>query len=334
MTDYASFRHGGTQYPLTSDTARSLLRDADPAVFYALEFFQSVIETHIGARLVATAINAEAEHVTSAVAYTMPLNPEGFLLEEHIRFPLLALYRKSATMTSIGQRRVSVDELQLVYVLPVLKGAEAEALVPVLKAVVAVLDNRITQGFDPSYTPSTPTGQPGELVWAQARAGLVKAELVAVEYGAYTPTADLYFPAALMTLRFTDRSEAVTSELAAYEGDDVVVDMKATDGTTLDSVVAGAGSVAPTVANVTPSTGSAAGGTPVTITGTGFLPNAAPRVLFDGADASNVAVVNATTLTCTTPAHAAQPTYAADVTVMNPDGQIGLLTTGFTFTTP
>jgi IPT/TIG domain len=58
----------------------------------------------------------------------------------------------------------------------------------------------------------------------------------------------------------------------------------------------------PTVSNCSPSTGSADGGTSVTITGTNF--NGATSVTFDGSAATSVVVVNSTTITCVTPAHA------------------------------
>ncbi|MBM3946722.1 MAG: hypothetical protein FJ315_04905, partial [SAR202 cluster bacterium] len=83
---------------------------------------------------------------------------------------------------------------------------------------------------------------------------------------------------------------------------------------------------APTVTNVNPNTGPAAGGTDVTITGTGFLSNAA--VTFGGTAATNVVVANATTITARTPAHAAG---AVNVTVTNPDAQTGTLNNGFTY---
>ena len=52
--------------PLTSSTANTLLRDADPAVYYALEFFAQVIRTHIGTRLLAEATAAEG-YIVAAV---------------------------------------------------------------------------------------------------------------------------------------------------------------------------------------------------------------------------------------------------------------------------
>jgi hypothetical protein len=63
------------------------------------------------------------------------------------------------------------------------------------------------------------------------------------------------------------------------------------------------GVCAPTITGVSPNTGPTAGGTAVTVTGTNFF--APMTVTFGGVAATNVVVVNGTTLTATTPAHAA-----------------------------
>ncbi len=83
---------------------------------------------------------------------------------------------------------------------------------------------------------------------------------------------------------------------------------------------------APTVSNVNANSGPAVGGTPVTVTGTNFVSGA--TVTFGGTGATNVVVVNATTITATTPAHAAG---AVTVTVTNPDTQSGNLVNGYTY---
>lgn len=86
---------------------------------------------------------------------------------------------------------------------------------------------------------------------------------------------------------------------------------------------------APTVSGIAPATGSTAGGTAVTITGTGFLTGA--TVKFAGVSATNVSVVSATSITATTPAHAAGK---VDVVVTNTDAQSATLTQGFTYALP
>lgn len=89
------------------------------------------------------------------------------------------------------------------------------------------------------------------------------------------------------------------------------------------------GAPAPTVSSVSPNTGTTAGGTSITITGSDFV--ATPTVTIGGASATGCSFVNSTTLTCTTPAGSAG---AANVVVTNPDAQSGTLVGGFTYTSP
>jgi len=83
----------------------------------------------------------------------------------------------------------------------------------------------------------------------------------------------------------------------------------------------------PSVTSVAPTSGPAVGGTAVTLTGTNFVSGAS--VSFGGTTATNVVVASNTSITATTPAHAAG---TVNVVVTNPDGQSGTLTSGFTYT--
>ncbi|HMC63279.1 MAG TPA: galactose oxidase-like domain-containing protein, partial [Candidatus Solibacter sp.] len=87
------------------------------------------------------------------------------------------------------------------------------------------------------------------------------------------------------------------------------------------------GNPAPTVTGIVPASGTANGGTPVTISGTGFLSGA--TVKLGGTAATNVTVASSTTITATTAAHAAG---AVAVVVTNTDGQSGTLSGGYTYT--
>src|SRR6185369_3988264 len=80
------------------------------------------------------------------------------------------------------------------------------------------------------------------------------------------------------------------------------------------------------VTNVTPSHGSTGGGTPITITGTGF--QAGATVALGGTPATNVVVVSSTSITAKTGAHASG---AVNVTVTNTDTSTGTLVGGFTY---
>ncbi len=81
---------------------------------------------------------------------------------------------------------------------------------------------------------------------------------------------------------------------------------------------------APTVTAIAPTSGSPAGGTSVTITGTALT--GATGVTIGGAAATSVVVVNATTITCTTPAGAAGTASVVVTTPVGPNGANTLFT--------
>ena len=82
----------------------------------------------------------------------------------------------------------------------------------------------------------------------------------------------------------------------------------------------------PMITGIVPSSGPAAGGTTVTIAGTGFQDGA--TVGFGGSPSTSVAVRSSTELQAVTPAHAAG---TVDITVRNPDLQAATLAGGFTY---
>jgi hypothetical protein len=97
--------------------------------------------------------------------------------------------------------------------------------------------------------------------------------------------------------------------------------------TLIGNLVVSAFSKVPTVSSFTPTSGPAAGGTTVTITGTGFA--ATSTVHFGAVAATAVTVDSATKITATTPAGVG--TVAVFVTS---DGETGSPTGDFTYTTP
>ncbi len=82
----------------------------------------------------------------------------------------------------------------------------------------------------------------------------------------------------------------------------------------------------PTVSSVSPSSGSVAGNTTVTITGTNFVVGGT-TVTIGGSAAIGVTVTSATSLTAVTPAHAAGTTTVSATAV----GSTGSLAGGFTY---
>jgi hypothetical protein len=91
----------------------------------------------------------------------------------------------------------------------------------------------------------------------------------------------------------------------------------------------GTGNPAPTVSSISPSSGTANGGTPVTITGTGFLAGA--TVKLGGTSATGVSVNSSTSITATTAAHSAG---TVDVVVTNSDSRSGTVANGYTYLNP
>ncbi len=127
-------------------------------------------------------------------------------------------------------------------------------------------------------------------------------------------------------------STSITATTAAHAAGAVSVAVTNSDaqaGTLANGYTYTAGNPAPTVTSISPTNGTTAGGTSVTITGTGFLTGA--TVSIGGTAATNVNVVGSTSITATTPAHAAG---AVNVVVTNTDAQAGTLTNGYTYGNP
>ena len=129
-----------------------------------------------------------------------------------------------------------------------------------------------------------------------------------------------------------DTTITVTSPAHAVGVVDVtVIGPNGTSATTAaDQFTYIADNVAPTVSGLSPAGGTTLGGTTVTLTGSGFT--GTTGVQFGGTGGTGVSVVNDTTVTVITPAHAAGQ---VDVTVTNPQGTSTAVNADhYTFATP
>lgn len=338
MTDYGSFLGGAVTYPLPTangigGVGASFLRDADPAIFYVLEFYTAVIQRHVGPRLLAEAIAAGMTGIGDAVGDVIPFDPEPYLTERHTGFPLLSAARRSIKFEDVGGQRHGVSEVEVSYVLPPLQAGEAERLYPALKAVVDVIDNRTEQGSDPLYTPTG--GSLGQSPWEFG--GVATAEIKGATIGSLEASDDVFFPAVILQLEIREKSALNIEDLEPFEGANVQEDLAYTDGiepTIVEVVEFETHHPGPGLVSAAPNSGSKAGGTSVTLTGTGFRVGTTPTVHFGGVAATNVVVASATSLTCVTSEHAAYTTAIVDVVVTNIDGQADTLVAGFTYTSP
>ena len=182
---------------------------------------------------------------------------------------------------------------------------------------------KTTQGWDPGYTP--PGGNLGDQPWGPAFAGLEKIGWERSSWGTMPGTGNLKFPFLLMEGYVLERDIYVPGR--KFAGGDVTANLVASDGTTIPTFMQASSQQAPTVTGVSPGAGPIAGGTPVTVTGTLFLPG--PMVLFGITPATNVVQTSPTTITCTSPAVSGNGTLG--VTVVNRDGQSGSIANAFAF---
>jgi len=113
------------------------------------------------------------------------------------------------------------------------------------------------------------------------------------------------------------------SSVSVDAGSDASVDADGADGADLDP---GDQASAPVLDSVDPSVGPAAGGTPVTLSGSGFLGGASVR--FGAVLATGVEVTSSSSIQVVTPPGSAG---AVTLRVTNPDGRFGELAAGFTY---
>jgi len=330
MADYGSFNVGGDLEPLSSTSTNSLLQDADPALFFALDFFAYLISTYPGPRLLIAAQGAQATKIAAAVAQKYPVLPQSAMLENQFGFPLLCIGRRS-TQTRRHTAGWESDRcaFDLLYVLPPLNPGQAEQILPILKSVYDTLRHKTTQGWDPGYTP--PGGTLGQQPWALCGVesigfGHELNESESATYGFLEGAGNLMFPTLRMTGYIVERDMYVPAA-NKYAGGDIEIDLLATDGSVVANFMNLSAQLAPTIASLSATGGPIAGGTSVTLTGTLFLPG--PVVLFGPYKATSVVWVNATTVTCVTPAISGPGVVSC--TLLNRDGQAATLSAAFTY---
>ncbi len=240
MGDFSKFKIGGISYPLDAtavDSAKAL-KDADPALYYALDYYLYMIRTYVGARLVAECVamgikGPSGAVVDNAVKRATSLDPATNLTEAQLNFPLLALYRvssKSAQHTVVYFD--DVGYLKLAYIFPPLSAGQRQRLLPMIQAVKLLLQRATQMGMDAGYTPHGGTlGQQ----WFPL-AGIEEIQLESTEYGDWgAPGGDLSFPGVEMVLQIKDRGSDLQG-LGPFSGVDV--DLQISDGSTaLDAVL-------------------------------------------------------------------------------------------------
>lgn len=352
--DYGQFRISNATFPLalpgSGTAAPSLLSIADPEVYYSLDFFTFVIENYCGAALLQALSNAgvtgpSGAPITGAVMQSYPYDPKPEYLEDQVAFPALFLFRTtSRTEQWTASWEHDVTNFTLIYALPPLDAKGSELVLPILPAVAKALRKKLTDAWDPAYAP--PGGSLGDQFDSAPYANLQEVGFGEwgnpkrplsewYKIGALPGAGELWFPALVMSGYFVERDmyAPTAGGPSKFAGGDITGNVLAEDGTKVSPFVQVSTQQAPTVASLSVTTGTAAGGTSTTITGTLFL-SGPPLVYFgpstDPQYAASVTYNSPTSLTVTTPAVSGAGTV--DVTVVNRDGQSGTLKAAFTFT--
>ena len=319
--DYGAFQNAGAVYPLDPDSVNSLLRDADPALFFGLDFWSFLITHYLGDRLIAAAKRANFAGLEAAVAQRYPWEPDLELAGNQFKFPLLAVWRKTAQhkRTTVGWES-DRGTFDLLYALPPLTAGQAEQLLPILHAIAAVIRHGTTQSFDPAYTP--PGGNLGDSPWDKTFAGIAEFGFDESTFGLLPGTGNLKFPALIMSGYTLERDFRLPGQ--TFDGADLTVALGGTAGPVIAQVST---HQPPAIVSVAPSSGAVAGGTVVTIRGTGFTAGA--TALFGTAQVLATVSSDGTTVTCASPP--GQQLGAVDVTVIDVDGQTVTASGAFTY---
>jgi hypothetical protein len=171
----------------------------------------------------------------------------------------------------------------------------------------------------PAVTGITPTSGPTAGGTAVAITGTDLSDVTAVDFGT-TPATSFFFVSA-------DYISATSPPGTGTVNVTVTTPSGTSAASTANEFTYTAAAAAPTVTGISPNSGPAPGGTLVTITGTEFT--GATGVDFGTTVATNVTVLNATTITADSPAG----TGAVDVTVNTPNGSSATSTADqFTYT--
>lgn len=203
-------------YPLATPTP-SLLLTCDPAIYWALEFYSAVLVHHVGPALVAAAASCGAP-ITSAVASRIHYDPGPHLLmRPENRFPLLAVYRSATRYTD---RTVTWSQEEsdwgIAYVLPALAPAQADRILPILRAVATTIQQTTDRGLDPAFL----VDDEPPVVWDAAHGGVSKIDLVEGSYGTFDDSRGLPFHAWFGKARVTERVMPLPGSYAPFQGAD------------------------------------------------------------------------------------------------------------------
>jgi hypothetical protein len=154
--NYGTFGVDSSVYPLVATGANSLLLDADPCLYWLLDFAYSMLQVYAQPRWAIEIQRAGLTAYPNICSLRVPYSPFPFLQDtagqSGLSFPLLSLNRvegQSKELTRVYQRTESTLEFN--YVLPPFTAAQTQIAGPILNAVLSIIRDRFEYGFDPNY---------------------------------------------------------------------------------------------------------------------------------------------------------------------------------------
>jgi hypothetical protein len=318
-----SVRFGGTAATVSAQTANSIVAVAPPHAIGLVDVVVTNPDSQSSTRVAAfdyvfpadpppTLSSAAPAQGAAAGGTTVTLGGSGFVAPVTVAFG-----GASATVVSVSPGAVTV-------VTP----PHAAGPVAIVVTNADTQASTLPAGFTFTATPVIP---PPSLTGATPASGPTAGGITVALAGADfdSGAAVTFGGASAPVVSRTASTLTVTAPAHGAGSVDVVV----TNGSGLSATLAGGFSyVAPPVlTSVNPATGPVAGGTSVTLAGSGFVSGASGSQVTIGGATATVAGRTASTLVVTTAAH---PAGAQPVTVTNPDGQSATLAGAFTFVDP
>lgn len=223
MTQYSGFRVGNFVGPLTADTTNPLLQDADPALYWTLDYFKSMIQTYLGARWDAQmTLVGLTQYVGKASTAALSFDPLPFLQVSGVQPPILALFPvkdRPAELTRAWYH--VVQEWKLLWILPPMDAAQFNQLSSLLRAAGKILQDRIENTLDPSWQSGTPFAQLG---------GIEEIRMEEIGYGQVPDlSTNLFLPTLFATLQVKER-RGVIDGIEDLEGASATVAVQDADG--------------------------------------------------------------------------------------------------------
>lgn len=225
MADYSQFKFGNTVYPLTPSLTNTLLKDTNPALYYAFDYLIGMIRLKCEDCWNAEVTAAGLPALSGIIKTIAPYNPMRHLKNVQTKFPMLSVWETNSETEELTLTKYHVKKTwNLLYSLPPLTAAQEDRLGPILYAVDETIRHAIEQGFDSDY-------QTGQEVWSEAFSGLDLIALSKTQFGTLPglPDAQMIMPTLFQTIQISVSQRFDPSFFEKLVGIDVTQQLDGTD---------------------------------------------------------------------------------------------------------